>query len=931
MVWRTRSEEASSFIPPAGSPWEMVVTRQNGVATLTARGPETKARAAPIPEDAEFVGIRFKLGVFMPHLPHSALIDGGVILPDATQTSFWLHGSAWQCPDFDNADVFVKKLVREGLLVRDPLVDDVLHGRPTHQSPRSVQRRFLRAAGLTRGAVVQIDRAQQAAALLARGVSILDAVDGAGYADQPHLTRSLERLTGQTPAQLVRARQPDRSSDMVGQHGTLEGRGGCQGMTMSTDTTNAAIAATNHPFIYKRRVTRVVMVGDVAVGGDNPIRVQSMTTTLTSDVEATAAQAERLVKAGCEIVRITAPTPRDARALGDIKKLLAVRGIYVPLVADIHFNPESAMTAADYVEKVRINPGNYADSRKFAVREYTNTEYDAELERIEERVTPLILKLKERGVALRIGTNHGSLSDRITNRYGDTPRGMVESAMEFVRICEKNGYQDIILSMKASNPTVMIAAYRLLAAYMASENMAYPFHLGVTEAGNGEDGRIKSAVGIGALLLDGVGDTIRVSLTEEPEEEIPVAFALARMLPPHLLSEGGSYGVVGPTPPPSWDALSYRRRSTHTVQLGASLLGGAEPALVLAPAPSGAVGQPLSAPLTLPIAGAAPGAAPPPPRRGPRPDAVTLDIATADDLTHLRGLAWKGQGRARTAYVARGGDPALLVRALEDAEGAYLALDAHDDAGGIVAALIEKAGAQGKTLVVEAESVDVLLEAACMARDAAFAGLVLALRVEGALDTLQLYRLLASRLAQEDGLDFPLHLRYAGPDEGAMVSRVLIEASAALGALLCDGIGDMAGLQDETGRALVSLTFNLLQATGRRITKTDYVACPSCGRTLFDLQSTTEKIKEKTAHLVGVKIAIMGCVVNGPGEMADADFGYVGGAPGKVNLYVGKQTVERNVPEDEAADRLVDLIKARGRWAEKTDDDQDDESADAVH
>jgi len=693
-------------------------------------------------------------------------------------------------------------------------------------------------------------------------------------------------------------------------------------MTTTLRPDAQARSSTIHPFLYQRRKTRVVMVGDVAVGGANPIRVQSMTTTRTQDVEATAAQAARLVAAGCEIVRITAPTVRDARAIGEVRALLRARGVDVPLVADIHFSPEAALAAADYVDKVRINPGNYADSRKFAVREYSDVEYAAELARIEERVTPLILKLKERGVALRIGTNHGSLSDRITNRYGDTPRGMVESALEFVRICEKNGYRDIILSMKASNPTVMIAAYRLLAVYMAAEGMDYPFHLGVTEAGNGEDARIKSSVGIGALLLDGIGDTIRVSLAEEPEEEIPVARALAAMLPPALIEGGAAEsdpleteeGSEDPQPVPSWDPLSYKRRATRTIRLGATAAGGDEPAAVLVPAPSSdALAG--TGPRALPVAGS--GAVPA--LRGPRADAVALDVTTAEGRERLAGLAWKGQGRARTAFLARGDDPTVLARALEHAEGAYLALadetDIHDIQG-----LAEAALAAGKPLVVESASVDRLVDAAYAVTTSGPRDVALALRAEGPLDTLHGYRLLAARLDAE-GLDLPLHLRYAA-------DAPLVPASAALGALLCDGLGDIAGVEDGAGQPLVPLTFNLLQATGRRITKTDYVACPSCGRTLFDLQSTTDTIKERTAHLVGVKIAIMGCVVNGPGEMADADFGYVGGAPGKVNLYVGKETVERNVPEAEAADRLVDLIKARGRWVEAGADEAGEEAED---
>ncbi len=683
---------------------------------------------------------------------------------------------------------------------------------------------------------------------------------------------------------------------------------------------NAARASAGNPFLYKRRRTRVVMVGDVAVGGDNRIRVQSMTTTRTQDVEATAAQAERLVRAGCEIVRITAPTVRDAKAIGEARAILRGKGITVPLVADIHFSPEAAMAAADYVEKVRINPGNYADSRKFAVREYTDAEYRAELARIEERVTPLILKLKERGVALRIGTNHGSLSDRITNRYGDTPRGMVESALEFVRIGEKNGYRDIILSMKASNPKVMIEAYRLLAAEMAREGMDYPFHLGVTEAGNGEDARIKSAAGIGALLLDGIGDTIRVSLAEEPEEEIPVARALAAMLPVSLVERGGTAGIDDPTLVPSWDPLSYARRRARAITLGGATIGGDAPAAVLAPAPRAAAGANGRA---LPMAGGM-GAL----RRAPRADAALVDVVDEGDLERLSRLAWKGAGKARTALVARGNNPALLARALEHAEGAYLLLDdvAADSAA------IDAARVSGKPLFLAAVSVDRLVEAARAAAAAGLRDVIVALSSDPhdpystPLMTLHRYRLLVAKLAAA-GLDMPVYLRYVGDHDDA---KTLIHASASLGALLCDGIGDVAGVQDGAGRPLVPLTFNLLQATGRRITKTDYVACPSCGRTLFDLQSTTDKIKERTAHLVGVKIAVMGCVVNGPGEMADADFGYVGGAPGKVNLYVGKETVERNVPEEEAADRLVALIKARGRWVEATDDEDDADEGEGI-
>src|SRR5579872_5936092 len=321
------------------------------------------------------------------------------------------------------------------------------------------------------------------------------------------------------------------------------------------------------PFAYQRRRTREVMVGTVGVGGDNPIRIQSMTTTLTKDVEATAAQVERLVAVGCEIVRITTPTPNDARCLAPIKEILAARGISVPVVADIHFSPAAALVAADFADKVRVNPGNYADSRKFAVREYSDSEYEAELARVEERFAPLVLKCKERGISIRIGTNHGSLSDRIMNRFGDTPEGMVESALEFVRICEKHEYHDIILSMKASNPKVMIAAYRLLAARMAELGMDYPFHLGVTEAGNAEDGRIKSAIGIGSLLEDGIGDTIRVSLTEEPEAEVPVAFAIANRYTPRSAPASVELRYLSPPQSPSTDQDVARAFRPHPVTL----------------------------------------------------------------------------------------------------------------------------------------------------------------------------------------------------------------------------------------------------------------------------------------------------------------------------------------------------------------------------
>ncbi|HEY8691888.1 MAG TPA: (E)-4-hydroxy-3-methylbut-2-enyl-diphosphate synthase [Chloroflexota bacterium] len=536
-----------------------------------------------------------------------------------------------------------------------------------------------------------------------------------------------------------------------------------------------------------RRRTREVMVGKVGVGGSNPIRVQSMTTTLTKDVDATVAQTIRLVDAGCEIVRVTTPTVQDAKALGEIKAKLRAQGFDVPLVADIHFSPVAAMEAAEHADKVRVNPGNFADSRQFKVREYTDEQYAAELVRIEERFAPLVLKCKERGVAMRIGTNHGSLSDRVMNRFGDTPEGMCESALEFVRICRKHDYHALILSMKASNPKVMIAAYRLLAQRMDGEAMDYPFHLGVTEAGNGEDARIKSAIGIGALLADGIGDTIRVSLAEEPEKEIPVAFDIARRAQPVGLPAVPDFSHPSPT----------------TLRA-----------------------------LSLPFPG---------PTRTAKAAGESGSTYTRRPSDQIGGIG----GHSTIAVIGPG--PRADFRQLPD--GALVA------SGGTAAEII-RAGR----------------ELAAMPGDA------------------------------------PIHLRMASAD--------LLEASIGLGALLCDGIGDSVEIAAGVPEQAEELAFNVLQASGARLSRTDYVACPGCGRTLFDLESTTNRIKGKTAHLPGMRIAVMGCIVNGPGEMADADFGYVGSAPGKVNLYVGKEQVARGIPTTEADERLIDLIKSHGRWVE---------------
>jgi len=589
------------------------------------------------------------------------------------------------------------------------------------------------------------------------------------------------------------------------------------------------------PWSYQRHLTREVKVGKVGVGAHNPIRVQSMLTCDTMDTETCIQQTLDLVEVGCEIVRITAPTVKDAKNLRPIKQGLLDRGCDVPLVADIHFKPEAAMEAAQWVEKVRINPGNYADSKKFAVKEYSDAQYQEELERIRVRFTPLVKLCQERGISMRIGTNHGSLSDRIMNRYGDTPLGMVESALEFARIARDCGYHDFIFSMKASNPKVMIAAYRLLVARLNEEgsDWNYPLHLGVTEAGDGEDGRIKSAIGIGALLADGLGDTVRVSLTEDSVHEIPVAKALVarynKITSASTSSESSAeaFSSTRFAPLPlSFDPFRFEKRPTERIEINNAGVGGEE--LIR----------------------------------------VAISKANFEKIAHK---------------IEKMGDfkPEIVVE-----ESGVTAVDPRDN--GTIAEINRSPGAR---LVTVSDRLD--------------------------LPVITAFRLLAAKLEARHPILLKDTLEPSNDSQRDFV-ETLLESATNLGALICDGIGDVVLVQGEAapGQSL-RLAYNILQAAGSRIFKTDYVACPSCGRTLFNLQTTTGRIKAATTHLKGVKIAIMGCIVNGPGEMADADFGYVGGAPGKVNLYVGKTAVKFNIPEVEAVDRLVDLIKEHGRWVEK--------------
>jgi (E)-4-hydroxy-3-methylbut-2-enyl-diphosphate synthase len=572
------------------------------------------------------------------------------------------------------------------------------------------------------------------------------------------------------------------------------------------------------------------MVGNVGIGGANPIRVQSMITCDTMDTELSIQQTMELAAAGCEIVRITAPTVKDSRNLEHIVKGLRDRGCDVPIVADIHFKPEAAMEVAKWVDKVRINPGNYADSKKFVIREYTDEQYSSELARIRERFSPLVELCKKRGIAIRIGTNHGSLSDRILNRYGDTPLGMVESALEFARIARDLDYHAFVFSMKSSNPKVMIAAYRLLVARLNGEGPGwdYPVHLGVTEAGEGEDARIKSAIGIGSLLADGIGDTIRVSLTEDSIHEIPVARALVdvvgRQSSPRKDGGENDCPTISEHVDLSFDPFSYQRRATETIARDGVRVGGEELIRVL------------------------------------------VRQSNFDKIAHK---------------IDQMGDykPEIVYEHAQIEE-----VDPRDDDA--IARLNENATPQ---FVTVKDDVD--------------------------LPVITAFRLLAAKLQPRHPILLKDVLRRMKEEKDFL--ETLLVASTNIGSLLCDGIGDAILVQGEEapGQGL-RLSYNTLQAAGSRIFKTDYVACPSCGRTLFNLQTTTAKIKAATLHLKGVKIAIMGCIVNGPGEMADADFGYVGGAPGKVNLYVGKTPVKFNIPEAEAVERLQDLIREHGKWIE---------------
>ena len=674
-----------------------------------------------------------------------------------------------------------------------------------------------------------------------------------------------------------------------------------------------------NPFHWQRRATREVKVGAVGVGGNNPIRVQTMLISDTMNTAACVAEAIPIIEAGCEILRITAPSINDAKNLKNIVAALRQRGLTTPIVADIHFVPIAAMEAAEWVEKVRINPGNYADRKKFATREYSDDQYADELERLEKAFTPLVLKCKQLGRAMRIGTNHGSLSDRIMNRYGDTPLGMVESAVEFARVCRKHGYHELIFSMKASNPKVMIEAYRMLVARLNAEgpDWNYPLHLGVTEAGEGEDGRIKSAIGIGALLEDGIGDTVRVSLTENSVHEIPVCKEVVKkyntLWEQAQRCQSAPPAVVGQasrlSPNQTADRrdacptiiltekrspYSYLRRATSEYHIGALRLraGKDHPPRVEIALPATATVSEIQRLTTA------------------EPDTfaeiLQFQVKTMADIGKIAALRPQLRARHIETPIAVQLDSAELTLPVADvAEKINVPFNGKEDVAALLNNFIRltvQFNVEGKTpqeFVANCQQLATILQKHRQQQ------VLLAVGDVSGLDVIAAYRVLA---ATADG-QTPILLRDR--------SGALLTASTNLGALICDGIGDaveIAGAADPLWS--VKLAYNILQAAGTRTFKTDYVACPSCGRTLFDLQTVTARIKTRTAHLKGVKIAIMGCIVNGPGEMADADFGYVGTAPGKISLWVGKTQVKQHIPEAQAVDELIALIKEHGQWAE---------------
>ena len=622
----------------------------------------------------------------------------------------------------------------------------------------------------------------------------------------------------------------------------------------------------NNPYVRKRLKTSVVKIGSLEMGGENPIRLQSMTTTDTMDTEKSIQQSVRMIDAGCELVRLTAPSKNEAYNLKHIKEGLHALGYSAPLVADIHFTPNAAEIAAEIIEKVRVNPGNYADKKKFETIDYTEASYQAELDRIEDKFTPLVLLCKNKNTAMRIGTNHGSLSDRILSRYGDTPLGMVESAMEFIRICEKHEYYNLVISMKASNTVVMVQAYRLLAATMIENRRCYPLHLGVTEAGDGEDGRIKSAVGIGALLEDGLGDTIRVSLTEEPEYEIPVARKLAEK----FIDQKNTLHIDYNQPLTYSPYFYEKHHGTEHHNIGGShvpvVFADLSDKKEIKPANFFGFGYTYS---------------------------IELDkwhlMDQAADYVYIGKNTLNFEVPGTLGVVV---DYDVWMEKHQNKPGYYPLTDQLISTSGIYFYAPRNEFLVNEELINHPNAV-----------------FVLSTQYE---NKTQVFRKTINELANLKVKNpVILSCKYNISDEETFQ---LYSASDA-GSILIDGFGDGIWIKGVLSIKTINATsFGILQATRTRISKTEYISCPSCGRTLFDLQETTAKIRSRTSHLKGLKIGIMGCIVNGPGEMADADYGYVGTGPGKINLYKEKTVVAKNIPESEAVEALVDLIRDNGDW-----------------
>jgi (E)-4-hydroxy-3-methylbut-2-enyl-diphosphate synthase len=674
---------------------------------------------------------------------------------------------------------------------------------------------------------------------------------------------------------------------------------------------------------YSRFVTREVFIGDVPMGGNNPIRIQSMTTTDTMDTIGTVEQSIRMIEAGCEYVRITAPSIKEAQNLAEIKKQLRARGYTAPLVADIHFTPNAAEVAARIVEKVRVNPGNYADKKKFDQIDYTDVEYQGELERIYQKFAPLVKICKEYGTAMRIGTNHGSLSDRIMSRYGDTPQGMVESAMEFMRICETLNYYDLVISMKSSNPQVMVQAYRLLVETMVAEGMNYPLHLGVTEAGDGEDGRIKSAVGIGTLLEDGLGDTVRVSLTEEPEAEAPVAIALVnryalresespKVRKSESLELRGDKKVSPPMGGGDLEGAGFQRR--HTYEANAFIGGHMVPRVVI-----DLSNKNLKDPAVLNDAGYL---------YAPLLDKYNMADQSVDFVylgDTLPSFNFPGNLKQLYNYATwlKLADktmchPVYTLNEFVNAEDRSSALNLvklkhadldSDDFGALPFD-------QSLIFVLETDEWHGMADQ----RSFFFKMEEMGLDVPVIIKRDYSFESESPKVRKSESLELQSNQKVSptGGDLEGADTMLQLNAATDLGALLVDGFGDGIWIDapEVQTKVITSTAFGILQATRSRISKTEYISCPSCGRTLFDLMETTQMIRSRTSHLKGLKIGIMGCIVNGPGEMADADYGYVGSGPGKVTLYRGKEAVKKNIASANALNELIEIIKDDGNWIE---------------